>query len=303
MSRYPSWIVCHSTRISFLQQANQNHICCKRVSQVRLQNFGRPQVRTPASSSSPRRSSAPAVPNAFSRQINMALSLLTSKFGDEINEAYVTAPATQKRARETESEKMDKMRIIEQNQKAIMVDMSILAGAKQKGTTPHDATKQFLGFQQLGGADYLSDDDDDDSDYEDESESDDEDESDDESDDDEDDNGTTDDMTIGTKAMVDERMRSVHRSTVSNDDDSDDSDDDSDYDDDDDDDEDSDDDSDYDDDDSDESSIGSYSDLMADMEESMGVHVPADFKVKSMLGASAMSLLSLPDCAQDSRAA
>ena len=216
-----------------------------------------------------------AIPNGFSRQINDALSTLTSKFGDEINEAYVTAPATQKRAHEAEAEKLEKIQVIEQNKNSIMADMIILAAAKQMGKSASEVSLQFLGVQQLGGADYLDGDSDEDgdSDYDDV-------ESDDES---HDDDAKNDNVTIVTKAMVGEGMMRVHDKAAVSDDDSDydDSEDDDDY------------DSDYDDDESDESSIGSYGAVMADMEESMGVLVPADFKVNTMLGASAMSLVSL----------
>jgi len=242
--------------------------------------------------------------NGFSTQINSALSMLTSKFGGEINEAFQTAPATQKRGKETEQEKREQMREIEENQKAIKVDMGILQESKSQGLRGvrglafHD---QFVGFEMLGKEDYL-DDSDEDSESDSESDSDYTSEdsdcysSDEEEDSDDDDLfAMIDDSMLEDKAekanddelfaMIDDSMRG-DKAEKANDDLDDDYSEDDDSDDDDSDDDDSDDD-DSDDDDSDfddlgyssdESSIGSYGDLLADMEGTMGIVVPDDYK-------------------------
>lgn len=228
-------------------------------------------------------------PNGFSLQINQALTLLSAKFGDEINEAYMTAPATKKRAKETEAEMLEKKRVVEDNQKAILLDMSILENSKAIGQSSKDVVDKFLGFEQLGESDYLDyldDDDDNDSDY-DSSDA----EEDEESDDDEID---VDNITVAM-SMKDESMRLAGATQVSggnSDDEADSDDDDSDY-----------DDSDFGDSDSeydedDDSSIGSYGDLMADLEQSMGVDIPSGLRVQGAMHGSTMSLCSLSSSVQ-----
>ena len=230
-------------------------------------------------------------PNGFSLQINQALHLLSSKFGDEINEAYMTAPATKNRAKETEDQILENKRVVEDNQKAIMVDMRILEKSKSIGQSSKDVVGKFLGFEHLGESDYLDFlDDDDDSDY-DSSDADADEESDDDEDIDED------NITIAM-SMKDESMRLAGTTQVAGggnsddegDDDSDD--DDSDY-----------SDSDFDDSDSeydegDDSSIGSYGDLMADLEKSMGVDIPSGLRVQGAMHGSTMSLCSLSSSVQ-----
>ena len=249
-------------------------------------------------------STAEPMTNGFSLQINHALSLLTSKFGDEINSAFVTAPATQERAAETEAQKLDKIRVVEENKKAILIDMRILEASKMFGESGKDIVDKFVGFEQLGGSDYLDlsddDDDDDDSDYNSSDDSDDDESDDDDIDEfDDEDDIEEDNATVAMSGMdesmrlagMDESMRLAGTSQAKkgdSDDDDDDSDDDSDY---------SDsesDDSEFDY-DSDESSIGSYGGLMADLEKTMGVDVPSALKVKGAMHGSTMSLCSLTD--------
>ena len=229
-------------------------------------------------------------PNGFSLQIDQALTLLSSKFGDEINEAFMTAPATKERAKETEAELSEKKRVVVDNQKAIMLDMRILEKSKTLGQSSKDVVDKLLGFEQLGESDYLDylDDDDNDSDY---------DSSDAEDDEESDDDDIEEDNITVAMSMKDESMRLAGVTRVSGgnsngEDDDDSDDDDSDY-----------EDSDFDDSGSeycedDDSSIGSYGDLMADLERSMGVDIPSSLRVQGGMHGSTMSLCSLSNSVQ-----
>ena len=92
----------------------------------------------------------------FSSQVQLVLSALSSRFGDEINVAFETMPATEERAVEdavlkADSEAaMNKLQILKQNKRAISEDMRILHQAKVLGSTA-----QFQGFLHLGKDDYL----------------------------------------------------------------------------------------------------------------------------------------------------
>jgi hypothetical protein len=92
----------------------------------------------------------------FSSHIQLILSALSSRFGDEINEAFETMPATEERAAEDDVLKADpdaaltKLQILQQNKHAISEDMRILHQAKVLGSTA-----QFQGFLHLGKYDYL----------------------------------------------------------------------------------------------------------------------------------------------------
>jgi hypothetical protein len=219
--------------------------------------------------------------NGFSLKINDALSLLTAKFGGEINDAYVTAPATGQRARETEADTLTKIHIIEENKKAILLDMEILDQSKKMGNLSSTLASKLQGFERLGGSDYLDiSDDSDDSDYDpDENENDD-------SDDDSEDERVILAGDADVNATLTTSKRKVSIDSESGDEDSDDDEEDEDE-----------DDSDYDDSEFDsDSSIDSYGDLMADMEESMGLHIPKQFKLKgTSMDGSTMSLCSMTD--------
>ena len=92
----------------------------------------------------------------FSSHIQLILSALSSRFGDEINEAFETMPATEQRVAEDAVLKADpdaaltKLHILQQNKRAISEDMRILHQAKVLGSTA-----QFQGFLHLGKYDYL----------------------------------------------------------------------------------------------------------------------------------------------------
>jgi hypothetical protein len=230
--------------------------------------------------------------NVFSVKVNDALSHLTAKFGHDINDAYVTAPATEQRARETEADKISKIHTIEQNKMAILMDMAILDQTKTLGNYSSDLVSKLQGFEQLGGSDYLDiPDDSSDSEYDPE-----ENDCNDSDDDSEDERLIlADDKDVNSTLC--NSKRNVSLDSESGEDDDDDEDTNAETSDDDDEDE---DDSDYDDSEFDsDSSIDSYGELMADMEESMGLHIPAQFKLKgNSMDGSTMSLCSMAETVQ-----
>lgn len=128
----------------------------------------------------------------FSENIQDVLLKMTAQFGNQINVAYDTDPATEamKKSNENPLSAITKMHQIDENMKAIDTDMQILKQKKEEGHVT--ATQFFEGFAELGEDDYLSESDSDgsssDSDDDDDSDNDDSDEdSDDDSDEDEDD--------------------------------------------------------------------------------------------------------------------
>jgi hypothetical protein len=94
----------------------------------------------------------------FSSQVQLALSSLSSRFGNEINGAFETMPATEERAKEDQALMCDpdaaveKMKVLKNNRVAIADDMEALYQSKVSGGPAH-----FQAFRRLGGDDYLED--------------------------------------------------------------------------------------------------------------------------------------------------
>ena len=213
----------------------------------------------PSHAATPRHTDAP---DLFSSQVMLALSALSSRFGNEINGAFQTMPATEERAKENvtllndSNAAMDKLKVLRGNKQAISEDMQILHQAKVLGNTA-----QFQGFLRLGKDDYLDHTPrfvvgEDDSDFE-SVDSDDEEDNDDDKSDDE---------------------SSEEDDSEEDESDEEDFDNLSDY-----------DDSDY---DSDDSSLGSVEGLMTEMENDMGVVIPEDLKVKVFKSKGSTSVLT-----------
>jgi hypothetical protein len=92
----------------------------------------------------------------FSSQVQLALSSLSSRFGNEINGAFETMPATEERAKEDQAlicnpdAAVEKMKVLKSNRVAISDDMELLYQSKVSGGPAH-----FQAFRRLGGDDYL----------------------------------------------------------------------------------------------------------------------------------------------------
>jgi hypothetical protein len=218
----------------------------------------------------------------FSAQVQEALSKLSSRFGADINQAFQTVPATKERANEVAAlgaanplqALIKKQLTLAENERAIMQDMQMLHRARTLGQNP-----VFQGFAVLGSQDYLGnylgDSEERDSDF----------------DSDDDDSDSDDDDSVDFQASVDgdniqkqllgiqDRRAAAAAAPQEDDDESEsgdesDSDDDSDYD--------SEFDSDFDSDD--DSSLGSYDDLMNEMQNQMGVILPEELRLKDNKG-------------------